>query len=219
MERPEFESLNNWAGSYYELSIEYAPGGDDGRLLSALQALWHHPLLAGPFIGPYVDGTPHDVFAPVALPSALPAEGGPGLYGHLTIPNDRAVGCLSALTRLGSLEGEERGSDWLCFCIPMGMMELAFDITYPLLPSTNPWTTDIDHVLMDIAESIYHISPFDVAVIGEEAAAMSHGEGELTAKDLTQGGYLVSTALFDKLKRQIPSIRLASGLHWFPWPT
>lgn len=218
MDRQEYESGDNWAGTYYELSIEYAPGGDDARVLPALHALWHTSLLSGPVAGPYREGTSHDVFAPVELPTSLCPEGGDTLYGLFHLPPYRPIGCLSTLTRLDSLEGEEQSSDWLSFCIPTGMLDLAFDVAYPILPSTNPWMAEVDRALIGIAESIYRASPFHVAVIGEEAAALAVDEADLTAEELARGGYLVSTSVVTRIAPRSPSIPLAHGLHWFPWP-
>jgi len=123
-----FVKPENWYGSHYELCFELGPSGDDATLLSALRCLWSLPQLAGPWIDPHAYGGRTSVFA-------IADDSVPMYHGVLTIPDGHRVGCLTCVLR------EPDGSDWLDLCIPEGMLELVYDISYPLYFSPNPWMT------------------------------------------------------------------------------
>lgn len=217
MKQREYANRNNWLGSFYELGIEYPAGSDAGRVMGATRALWRHPLLEGPLAGPY-SGQPASTF--VALPSVI--ENMSPLYGLLHLPDNRAVGCLTMILNPGDDPIEvaaAKHATSVMLSIPTGMLSLAYPVEYPIDGTTNPWIDEFERVLVDIAESIYRVAPFDLAVIGEEAAALAVDADALTADELERGGYLLSPHLAHGLKSQrVPEI-LPSGLLRFPWTT
>lgn len=200
----DYLSMERWFGSYYELAIEFYPRGDDARLLRALAAMWASPLLRGPWPEREQLGR-----APTP-PQRLEVEGSNRLYGLLQLPGALSIGCLSLTVR------EEHGSDWLDFCLPTGMLQLAFPVRYPMKREDNPWLPAVDQVLLSMAERVYQASPFDMALIGEEASGQLRAQ-ELTAVALARGGVLVPPSLTHQLGSSSAAVALPNGLHWFPW--
>ena len=94
------------------------------------------------------------------------------------------------------------------------MLESMYPVEYPL--AYNAWIDPLDRLLVEIAEMVYRTVPFDLAVIGEEAAAFEDVGPALTAERLAQGGYLVSPRLADQLKPARVPETCRSGLLWFP---
>ena len=217
MKQRAYADRDNWRGSFYEVGIEYPPGSDVERVMSASRALWRHPLLEGPMAGPYSD-------LPASTPAVLPAaiENMSRLYGLLHLPGNRAVGCLTMIMTPGYDPIEVAVAEyatWVMLCIPTGMLSLAYPVEYPIDVATNPWIDEFEHALVDIAEGVYRAAPFDLAVIGEEATAVVDGADALTGDMLNRGGYLASPQLAHKLKPRRTPEALPSGLLWFPWAT
>ena len=183
------------------------------QFLRALHTLWQHPSLEGPLSGPYATHTP--ALTPTALPSRL--ENMSSLYGALHLPQGRAVGCLSMVMCPGTEPVEEISAYracWVLLCIPIGMLESIYPVEYPL--AANSWIDPLDRLLVEIGEMVYRAAPFELAVIGEEAAASEDAEPALTAERLAQGGYLVSPHIAAQLKPTRVPETCPSGLLWFP---
>jgi len=106
---------------------------------------------------------------------------------------------------------------WVMLAIPMGMLESAYPIEYPIVGESNPWIDQFERILVGIAEFVYRIVPFDLATIGEEAPAFKDVEKPLTAAKLALGGYLVSPRLANQLKPTGVPMTFPTGLLWFPW--
>ena len=224
MHQREYIRRSNWYGSFYELAMEFHPTGNDARLLAALQALWSDPAVHGPLASPYSWPEEHttllsipsasvparEAVPQVQLPEALDPVGPESLYGLLRLADGTELGIKCVIVR------EEAGSDWLDFCIPTGMLELAFPVDYPLFASTNPWLAEIDHVLLEQASTVHAAQPFDLARIGEEVSGQGYA-GQATATDVATGGYLLPAGLLQRLHPEVPSVRLRSDLHWFPY--
>lgn len=217
MDRIDYVKPENWYGSFYELSIEYSPGGNDDRLLTAIQTMWQSPGLTGAWY------RLQDYSTPTQTLRQLPEEGA-RLYGLIDVSEGKAVGCLSVTVR------EENGSDWLDLCIPTGMLELAFTVRYPLFMGfavgkdppkldewgVNPWLEDVDNAFMQIAETVYAAAPFDFAIYGEEVSGWA-AANTVTVEQLSQGGYLISPNIFDWLQPNVSARSLPSGLLWVPY--
>ncbi|GCE23238.1 hypothetical protein [Dictyobacter kobayashii] len=209
MDKEAFLNQENWLGSYYELAIEYAPPHNDERLLKAIYTLWNHHTMEGPVKRSYQEEDV-DHFSLMPLPLSLEPDENHRLHGKIKLTNGKDVGCLSLIIR------EENGSDWLDLSIPTGMLELAYHVEYPLLLPTNPWLSDIEHIFITIAEKIYEVAPFDLAIIGEEVSGITYSH-TITVDDLVCGGYLVPSELFQQFRLHIPSVNLSTGLCWFPY--
>ena len=204
MQKEAFLAQENWYGSHYELAIEYYPAANNQSLLKAIQAIWQFPRLSGPWFEKTSFGGPPDML------QTLESEGGLVLYGLLEVDKSQQIGCLISMVR------EQDGSDWLDFCIPTGMLELAFNVIYPLLVDDNPWIPRVDQILLDIAETVYQSSPFNLAIIGEEVSGYVTAN-DITRDDLERGGYIVPQELLRRLKPDRPSVTLNDNLQWFPF--
>ncbi len=207
MDPRAFRDQENWLGSFYELAIEYAPYGDDERLLHAQRALWSAPSLDGPYEFTF---EPSD--QPLRLMS-LPTSIGPtdvySLHGVLHLSRGRSLGVKSVTIR------EEDRSDWLVFCVPLGMLELVYPhIEYPLKRAANPWMDEVDQVLLEIAESVYAAEPFDLALMGEEVSGV-YSVSEVSARGLPGGGFLTSAHVASRIDSDTPSNVMSNGLRYF----
>ena len=224
MDQREYIWRSNWHGSFYELAMEFHPTGDDARLLAALQALWSDPAVHGPLESPYtwpeqettllsIPAVPMPVLeavAQVGLPQTLDPEGPEHLYGLLTPAGRPAIGIVCVMVR------EQGGSDWLDLCCPTGMLGYRPELNDYGSYETNLWVDGIDEVLLRIAAAVYAAAPFDLALIGEEVSGQGYA-GTVTPMDLARGGYLLPSDLLQRLQPEVPSVRLSSDLHWFPY--
>jgi hypothetical protein len=204
--RDDYIELVNWYGGFYELAIEYVPKGDDERLLKAIAAIWGSPLLTGPW-------QDRNQFGEASfLPDSLEFDSDNHLYGVLELPNRQSLGCLTVLVR----ESDDSDStDRVDFCIPTGMLDLVFPVSYPLARSDNPWMKLIDPILLSLAERVYQASPFDMASIGEEVSGNPR-RSTLSESTLVHGGIVLPSAFAKTFAASNAAIALPSGLHWFP---
>ena len=206
MKRSDYIAPENWYGSFYELAIEYVPQGDDERLRKAIAALWDMPSLVGPWRERQQFGQ-----SP-SRTDGLEFDESSRLYGVLELSNHQSLGCLSVTVR------EDSGpdcSDWLDFCIPTGMLELVFHVSYPLHSEENPWMQRIDTFLLSLAERVYQASPFELANIGEEVSGRPR-RCELTESLLSLGGILLPLEFAKQFEANTTAVALPSGLRWFP---
>lgn len=231
MDLDEYMNLNNWLGSFYELSMEYRPSGDRARLLAAVRALWRAPYLAGPYPSPYDqphEGSPEWWAAqrmafeqpyrqpgplpePLALPEALEAGDADLLQGTVTLPGRHAMGCHVQIT------WDAAGADLLQLEIPVGMLELAFEVDYPIMPATNPWVPEVEEALRQVGEAVYAAAPFALALIGEEVAGNVQAPNLTVERARYGGSLLLPASLAERLRPSMPATEGAHGLWWFPW--
>jgi hypothetical protein len=97
----------------------------------------------------------------------------------------------------------------------MGMLELAFEVRYPLASSTNPWLPDLDRHLAEIGRAIYKQAAFRLGLLGEEAGAFTTA-AELTAKDCETGGFLVPEPHWRQLRPSRDGLCWPEGLIYAP---
>ena len=189
-------------GSYYELALELDPSGNDLRVMRTVETLWRQPELRGP----WRERTCLD-----ADPDEITIEADQGrLYGCLTVDDRREVGCISCLVRV---EGE---SDWLDLCIPTGMLELRFPVSYPLDRATNPWLSALDDVLVRMASAVYAATSFQLGLIGEEVSGVSSA-AEVTAEECERGGLIVPGELWRKLSPHREGELMPTGVVYVPF--
>jgi hypothetical protein len=200
----DYAAEGHWRGSFYELAIDYS-GVPAEQRLPVVNALWTSPLLRGPFAGPYAEH--QETLRPVPLPAALVPTGSIDFCGVLRLPGRRSVGChVSANV-----------AEWMIFAIPTGMLELVYGVTYPIEPHDNPWMQEVDEALVDLAQHAYTTMQFELAAIGEEAAALLPRAAGITAERLDEGGYLISSGLFERAHPGAMWDVLPAGLRWRPW--
>jgi len=198
MDERVFRTVENWHGSYYELCIELGPAGDDPRLLNALRCLWSRPELHGSWTDRDSYGSDVSDFQ-VTDGCVVPQ------FGVLTI-GDSQLGCVTHIVR------ETDGSDWLDLCVPTGMLELAYDVSYPLDLDSNPWIKTLNAVFTALATTVFQHCPFRLAIIGEEASGVTDADS-ITFEDLRRGLFVMTDATIDTLGAREFAIRCADGLY------
>ncbi|WP_090980900.1 hypothetical protein [Paenibacillus sp. CF384] len=131
------------------------------------------------------------------------------LYGILALADSTLLGCLSLTVR------EEEGSDWLDFCIPLGMLEKKYAVSYPLIPENNSFLRELETVFFEISKTVYSIYPFDMALIGEEVSGMLYVDS-LTEDDVLNGGVILPEKTVTKMRVLHAGTRIAPDLLLFP---
>lgn len=181
-----FQEAENWLGSYHELAMELHPAGDDERLLRAVKRLWEHRALTGPW-------TEREGFgAAPAMPASILHAGPAPCYGAFALRGGREIGCVSHVVR------EEGGSDWLTLSLPTAMLGLAYRVAYPLTAELNPWLVEVDEVLLDVAEWLHAVIPFELAIVGEEVSGLRSAV-ELQSGDLGLACFVLPRSLWDRM--------------------
>src|SRR5262249_8824943 len=141
----------------------------------------------------------------------LPRDSMLSLYGLLRLPDGREAACSSFVVRPND------GSDSLSLHLPGGMLERLFPVSYnPMSVKRNPWLSDIEGLFVDIAEWVYDAAPFEVAVLGECAAAAAVDAADLTSEMLSPGGFVLPDELWRRLDPAIEARPLSHGLHHVP---
>jgi len=198
VDRAVFLAQDNWLGSYYELSLELGPTGDDARLISALRSLWSQPQLHGSW-------TVRDCFGQSSSPLLVVDGFVAPRYGTINLSDGHQLGCVSHTVR------EYEGSDWLDLCIPTGMLELAYDVKYPLEYASNSWMRKLDRLLVALGSSLFLSHPFRLGLIGEEASGFTHADS-VSAADCTYGPLLLPQSLWQGLDIELVHSECAPGL-------
>ena len=219
MHRATYTNDANWTGVRYDLCVLFLSGGSSERPLHILKTLWKHPSLSGPWLKreDYPEST-----RTVKLGSAAAEQQRPlphTLYGILTLPGNRTVGCDSSW-----LSGN--GADVLVFGIPTGLLGTVFRFDYSWHIKTNPWVKLLDHTLVELADAVYKEIPFDGAVACEEAGSLFSSKNSLTSnrvgafltprvEEQAEGGaLLLSPKLYTQLNLTASYKTLPSGLRW-----
>jgi hypothetical protein len=192
-----FRNSDNWLGCYYELCLELGASSDDEVLLCALSAIWSQPQLQGPWIDRKRPGSRRSGFDVVE--GAVAPH-----YGVLTIDGSE-FGCVTHVVR------ETDGSDWLDLCVPSSMLQLAFDVRYPLNCEPNPWMATVDSVFLKIAASVFAECPYRLAIIGEEASGITNANS-ITTSDIKRGVFLLPDHLIELLGVKSQACRCTEGL-------
>ncbi|MCM3585855.1 hypothetical protein M3182_08875 [Mesobacillus maritimus] len=156
-----FTNSDYWTGSYYELSIEFHPAGNDQRLNEALTALQ---------LSDFVSDLYDQQMKPVRFPISIEPSSIYSFYGMLTLSDVVTLPCLISIIRT------DEESDWLDFSFPLASFEKNFLLKYPLTKELNLWLGEVDKLFIKLAEFIYKQSPFDFAMIGEEISGYTDQE-------------------------------------------
>jgi len=155
------------------------PTGDDAKLKKALRACW----TARGVQGPWWSKSELAAGAPTRESSELRNHS----YGAATLAGHRAIGCVVHLVR------EDAGDDWCDLCLPTGMLDLLFEINYPIVPNFNPWRREVDRYLLDVAGDVFAQVGFECALIGEEVSGYANVQS-LTRADFERLLVLVPEA-------------------------
>jgi len=201
MDRTQYLNKKNWQGSCYELAIEYFPGGNDVRLLNAVNAIWNERALSGPWLSQ--DGFLGTDRMPESLDDVT------HLYGLLKLSKEHAVGCYTITHR------QTDDSDWLKFCIPLTMLSLTYPVEYPLYRLDNPWLDEIAQVFIRLAQLVYDYYPFNLAIVGEDISG-EMTERKISLTDIRSGGFFIPPILYERLRVSIDGGILPGGLRWVP---
>lgn len=76
------------------------------------------------------------------------------------------------------------------FCIPTGMLEREYLVQYPLIPQNNSFLIELEKTVSELANKVYSIFPFDMALVGEEVSGMLYFDS-LTKEDVENGGVIL----------------------------
>jgi hypothetical protein len=206
VDRITYCSREIWRGSHLELGLEYHSTATDQLLLRATQALWRYPGLSGPWPSREDFGNSIQITSDM-----LPRDSMLWLYGLLELPEGRKAACSSFLLRPND------GSSSLTLCLPAGMLERLFTVAYnPMSVKTNPWLREIETLLVDIADWVYGTAPFQLGVLGEEAATVAVDAEQLTSDALATGGFIMPDELWRRLEPPIEARRLSHALRHIP---
>jgi hypothetical protein len=157
---------DNWAGGFYELAIELGPHSET-RLETALRVVWQDARLHGCYVRRDIDPVDQQRVEP-SLPS-LERYG--RLLGVATVPNGRTVACGTVAIR------EEGGSDWLDFYLPMTALSTVYDVgAFPFEDGKDStgWREPLDAWLAELAQAVFAVAPFSLALVGHEASGRSY---------------------------------------------
>jgi hypothetical protein len=141
----------------------------------------------------------------------LPRDSTLSLYGLLRLPDGREAACCSFVVRPND------GSDLLSLHLPSGMLMRLFPLAYnPMSVKRNPWLREIENLFAEIAVRLYDVAPFELAVLGEHAAAMAVDAADLTNDLLSTGGFILPDALWRRLNPPLEARPLSYGLRHIP---
>ena len=206
VDRATYCSPETWHGSAFDLGLEYRPTAEDQLFLRAVETLWRHPALTGPWPRREEYGNSIQI-----TPDMLPRDSTLSLYGVLRLPDGREAACSSFVVR----PNDE--PDSLSFGLPSGMLERLFPVSHnPMGVKGNPWLREIEDMLADIAAWVYGVAPFELAVLGEEAAAIGPDAAKLTHEILSYGGFILPDELWRRLSPAVEARPLAHGLRHVP---
>ena len=181
--KPKAED-GSWDGSLYELSMQFAPDVAHETRASALAAIWSQSQLTGPWCRQSDVGDPGSI--------SLLTEWGAAQFGLLTLPSGVELGCLLYVIFEA---GEHLDLD---LSIPCGLLQMQFDVSYPLDLATNPWLVELDRTLAELGSQVFRRVPFSLGVLGHEAGADGPAE-KLTLAEIERGGLLVPRPLWEEL--------------------
>jgi hypothetical protein len=206
VDRATYCNPDIWRGGDVELGIEYRSSAEDQLLLRAVETLWRYPGLTGPWLTREKFGNSIQI-----TPDMLPRDSMLFLYGMLALPDGRKAACSSFIVRPND------GSDSLSLCLRSGMLERLFSVAYnPMSVKTNPWLSEIEGLLADIAAWVYGAAPFELAVLGEEAAACAVDAAQLTREALAPGGFILPDEHWRRLNPALEARPLSHGLRHIP---
>ena len=198
---PEFRNPAAWSqGQWYEICFELS----DRQLPIALDAIWRHPRLHGPWQRPQELTEPWHRLLEIPHP-----QPGVDLYGLLTLSDGVSLACQTVPVDI------EDGCD-LCLALPVTLLGRFISVGEPIHECPNPWRKLVDEVLMEVADAVYARTRFEFASLGEEAGSLSPTSKNLTAEDLQRGGLLLSPELCSRVDPGARGKPLPSGLLWFP---
>lgn len=197
----DYTNSNNWTGSFYELSIEFHPVGNNKRLNDALSALQNCNFIEGLW-----QDRENFQKNSLSLPIKIENDSVTHFYGTICLFDGFSLPCVVSIIRTNEQ------SDWLDIAIPEAILEKRYPYKYPLIKEQNPWLEKVDEVLIKLAEFIYKRSPFDLAMIGEEVSGYTNQQ-DITLECLDTITCMVPAALQKRLKVQ--GIELSNQLILF----
>ena len=135
------ENVDPWLGSYYELAIEMESRSDASLVQNAVNILIGSPY----FQGIWDERSQILKEEPLAIFEREKSMVG---YGALHIQPDIQLGVVVHTLDI------DHEAKWLSVCIPTAMLNVAYNINYPLHTTPNPWRAIIDEKLASIADYI-----------------------------------------------------------------
>ena len=158
---------DNWHGGFYELSIKLG-AADDGRLNTALLALWQAAALPKPF------RQNSDDEVEVSVQSLLAGH----LHSVAAVPRLGSTLCTVLVVREEMYDsGNTRyGADWLDLCLPLGALANLDERigAYPFSEEaeSRSWREPIERWFATVASAVFQAVPFVHAVTGNEVSGV-----------------------------------------------
>jgi hypothetical protein len=156
-----FTDREAWDGGDYELAIHF-DGHSEERLQAALETLWSHEDLEGPYA--HTDLEPSEQ-------SVVPIAG--NQYGVARLPGGSRVAC-GVYTFDHDAQGDE-----LDLCLPMGSLVAAWPAVrgYPFVSEEEvadmrSWQEPLDRWLLDVGLHVAGTVPFVAGVTGWETVSL-----------------------------------------------
>lgn len=199
-----YQNREMWFGSFYELSLVLSDEFQETeRRKSLLFSLWNDYALKGVVTNLQEFGTSWQQLNDVQVTDNY------RYYGCLRISPKIILGCYSSFSSISR-------TNWFSLSIPLAMLDNVFQVTYPLSrPENKVWMSHIDTILISIGRRIYSANPFELALIGEEASAISvDSMAKLQSTVEMDEALLVPDALYTRLDVAPRGIRFPEGLWW-----
>ncbi len=190
-----YSNRDDWNGGFYELSIEYHPFGNDQRINEALTALHECSYIKS---------------KSMSLPVQIEEGSVHTFYGSLSLSNSKGDE-LPIMITVVRVNGE---SDWLDIAIPQAAFEKKFRYKYPLTTELNPWLVKMNEVYVQLAETIYRNSPFDLAMIGEEISGCTN-QADITYEVMQNLTCILPNQLIERLGLRGKGRELSNQLKLF----
>jgi hypothetical protein len=167
-----FTAHGQWDGGYYELEIELGSRSAE-RLLAALEALWGHPALDGPYADQEREP---DEQARVAASTGASAS----LFGVATLPGGARVPCRSGAVGPPIEDLEPWRNDSLDFSVPAGGLGAAWPETAGLPfgdgVDDRAWQEPLEEWFADIGRAVFERVEFRVGWICFETGVVDEEE-------------------------------------------
>lgn len=155
-----------WLGGHFELAMEVGETSNN-RLFAVLDSVWSHSALYGCYLASNKE--PHEQEKVKPLQKHIQSY---HLLGIATLPNGNQVACGTHSVR------EDSGIDWLTLYIPMSALSTAYNVGgYPFdkdITEHLEWINLIEFWLAEIAQYVYSLANFKLALIGLEISGLDY---------------------------------------------
>ncbi|GER89992.1 hypothetical protein KDW_41540 [Dictyobacter vulcani] len=195
----KFRSRENWYGSFYELAFYFNDAlKEPSKRLQLLQCVWNGKYLEGVVSSLEDLGDTNQEITFVKL------DDHSRYYGLIKV-EDTLLACMTSFF-------SSEGLTIFTLNIPLEIISKKYNVKYPVTAKQNPWMKYIDSIFILISLEVYQRERFDIAVIGEEASAVTYKKYINNLKD--ENNLVVPSSLFSKLNMAKRGTEICEGLMW-----